>query len=231
MQMQGTRRSILQALWEARALSVDELAGRLRLSPMTVRHHLGVLEREGHITSISEAQRRRPGRPRLLFRLTPAGADSFPSNALQLADWLLAGLRDAAGAPPLKALLARVAEQAAAEFSPPSAASVAEKLDQIVAFLNNRGYRASWRIDEEGDGAYIVQTGPCPYRWIVQRHPELCELDRLLLTRLIGGMVERVADERPAGYRACAYRLIWPLAQRPPAQEQSHSSASQVAEN
>jgi len=64
---------------------------------------------------------------------------------------------------------------------------------------------------------------------IVQRHPVLCELDRILLAQLIGGAVERVPSKEPAGYRPCVYRLIWPLASRPIAQGHFSSYAPQGA--
>jgi predicted ArsR family transcriptional regulator len=218
-EIQETRRRILRSLWDSGALGVDDLAGRLGLSTMTVRHHIGVLLREGRIVALTEANRGRPGRPRQIFRLTPQGAETFPGNAAQLAGWLVAQIKSEEGSDRLECLLRHTAESLAAEFVVPPAATTAQRLDQIVAFLNNRGYQAGWEVEDQGAGSYVLWTGPCPYRWLVQQNPEMCDLDQTLLARLIGGFVERLTTHAPAGYHSCAYRLIWPLTSMPAAQK------------
>jgi predicted ArsR family transcriptional regulator len=215
--MQATRRRLLQTLWSAGPLGVDELAGLLGLSPMTVRHHLGVLERQGLLAATAQQQPGRPGRPRLSFQLTPAGAETFPSNALLLADWLVDEMKVELGCGRLESMLCRIAERAAAEFTPATPVSTSRRLDQMVTFLNNRGYQAGWKIDDDAAGRYLLWTGPCPYRWVVRRHPELCALDQALLARLSGGVVERLPGEQAQFGADCVYRLHWPLARTQPA--------------
>ncbi len=230
-EIQETRRRILHALWECGALGVDELAGRLDISPMTVRHHLGILMREGRIVGATEANRGRPGRPRQIFRLTPQGAETFPGNAALLAGWLIGQVKAEEGSGRLGSLLRHTAESLSHEFVMPPAATTPQRLDRIVAFLNNRGYQAGWKIEDQGEGSYILWTGPCPYRWLAQQHPEMCDLDQTLLARLIGGMAERLPTDGPAGYRACTYRLTWPLTNVSAAQDSiqtvSHTEADE----
>lgn len=200
-------------------MNVDELAGRLGICPMTVRHHLGVLERQGLVVAATQQQHGRPGRPRQQFNLTPAGAETFPSNTLLLADWLVDEVKSELGSGRLESMLYRIAERAAAEFEPPAPPSLARRLDQMVTFLNNRGYQAGWKMEDGTAGRYLLWTGPCPYRWVARRHPELCALDHTLLARLSGGVVERLPAEKSESAGDCVYRLHWPLARTQPADD------------
>ena len=209
--MQTTRQQILQELWDQRSMSVGDFAGRLGLSPMTIRHHLIILERDGLVQSAPETRNGAVGRPRLTYSLTPAGAESFPSNLVQLTGAILHQIKQMMDRPAVDALVEGVARQLASSFTPPADGSVERLLDQIVDFLNNMGYGANWEL--VGD-RYRIQIGNCPYRWVAQRHADTCLIDQALLARLSGAAVERVEtrNQESSGTRnaVCEYRLIWP---------------------
>jgi CBS domain-containing protein len=57
-------------LLSLRAMSVDELAEELGIRPITVRHHIGVLRRNGIIEELQEGRFGKVGRPLSLFRAT-----------------------------------------------------------------------------------------------------------------------------------------------------------------
>src|SRR5450759_5148536 len=78
--MQATRQRILELLRDARILTVEELAAKLELTPVTVRHHLDILKSDG-LVEVPEVRRRdAPGRPQYTFQLTPAALAFFPKN-------------------------------------------------------------------------------------------------------------------------------------------------------
>ena len=212
--MQNTRERILQQLGRQHCMSVEDLAGVLDLSPMTIRHHLAVLQRDGLIEAQTAGRRDRPGRPQLLYALTPAGLESFPSNLAQLTDLILDQVKRRVDAGTFERILTGVAQGLAGSFAPAAGAEPEERLDQIVSFLNNVGYQADWAPDGVLPWSYLLRMGNCPYRRVAQRHGETCLIDQRLLAHLSGAVVERVGREYlPADQRAaptaCIYRLSW----------------------
>jgi signal-transduction protein with cAMP-binding, CBS, and nucleotidyltransferase domain len=57
-------------LLSVRPMSVEELAGELGIKPITVRHHIDVLRRNGIIEEVQEERFGKVGRPLSLFRTT-----------------------------------------------------------------------------------------------------------------------------------------------------------------
>ena len=49
--MQSTRQEILEILKEDREATVEDLASRLELTPMTIRHHLNVLQAQNLVVA------------------------------------------------------------------------------------------------------------------------------------------------------------------------------------
>ena len=64
--MQSTRTYILQLIRDEGRVTVDRLAEKLGLSPMTIRHHLALLQRDGLVQAEVMPSPGRRGRPRLL---------------------------------------------------------------------------------------------------------------------------------------------------------------------
>ena len=82
-----TRDAILEILRRRDGRSVDDLATELGLAGATVRRHLDVLMRDGHI-SFSQV-RGQTGRPRYAFSLTEAGAEQFGHHYVRMTRRLL----------------------------------------------------------------------------------------------------------------------------------------------
>ena len=64
--MQTTRQEILEILKEERQATVEDLATRLGLTPMTIRHHLNVLQAQNLVEASKVRRSQRVGRPRLV---------------------------------------------------------------------------------------------------------------------------------------------------------------------
>jgi predicted ArsR family transcriptional regulator len=220
--IQTTRQSVLYELWKQRETTVDDLAQKLALSPMTIRHHLAILERDGLVQAVSSPRSGSAGRPPLLYHVTPAAADLFPSNLGRLAEALLAESLALVSSAQMQPLISRLAEHLAEGFEPiergaPHTAgefrpSRARRLDRIVSFLNNMGYGASWTPDDPTEKSYSIRLTNCPYGWLARQHREICQIDRALLAKITAMLVEGVPEEdsgsdaepRPG----CVYRLI-----------------------
>ncbi len=231
--MNLVRQHILEILKEHRCATVAELAQRLDMAPVSVRHHLDILQGDNLIRVERLARTGTVGRPKQLYALTPSANAYFPDNAAALASGLLRQLRNVL--PPegfnraLDALARDLSSQVPA-FSP-STPLTKERLDQVVSFLNERGYLARWEKESNhtkptgnssANGteespvteAYLVHKCNCPYSDVTTEHHELCDMDLVMMEHLLGQTCERIQSMTDnAAY--CTYRISLPVADTP----------------
>lgn len=200
--MQAKRQAILDYLKENGHAAVDELAEALGgLTTVTVRHHLDILRSEGLVSDPIVRHREARGRPQHVFALTEKASRHFPKGYDDLAAKMLAEVQT--HSPQLiNVIFEGMAARISAEAPQPVAGeSVKKRLDRAVNFLNERGYVARWENAPEG---YLIHTCNCPYEALAGSHPELCNMDMVLIGNLMGSVpqrVSRVAD----GATSCAY--------------------------
>jgi predicted ArsR family transcriptional regulator len=200
--VQATRLRILEILKEHGDVTVAELARQLGMAPVSVRHHLDVLQGEQLICAPRVRHGGTVGRPRQVYALTEAASAYFPSNHGKLALGLLEEIKGLLSPGDLQALFDRLADSMVAEARVlPGDATVKERVEHAVDFLNERGYLARYELI---DGRYVIYTLNCPYAGLAEHHRELCGMDKRMLDRLVGGtpsVVTRIAD----GDCRCAY--------------------------
>lgn len=202
--VQPTRLRILEILKEQGDLTVAEMARQLGMAPVSVRHHLDVLQGEQLICSPRVRRRGTVGRPRQVYALTEAANAYFPRNHGILAIGLLDELKGMLPPADLQMIFERLADKMAAEAQPaPPDATLKQRVERAVEFLNEKGYLARYELV---DGQYMLYTLNCPYQGIAEQHRELCSMDKRLLERLIGAspvVVTRMSE----GACSCAYRV------------------------
>jgi predicted ArsR family transcriptional regulator len=64
------------------------------------------------------------------------------------------------------------------------------RLVSVVERLNGMHYQSRWEAGAEGPR---IVLGHCPYAAVISKHPELCQMDAGLLTKLLGGDVRQTA--------------------------------------
>lgn len=198
--MHETRRQLLHHLQASGTTSVVDLARSVRLEPVTVRHHLGLLRQQGLVQA--EAQRHGRGRPRNLYCLSEAGRallrhDAGERLAGRLLDWV--GQRDPAA---VAAFFAAAAHEVAG--GPPcGCAAGPDGLDHLVHRLAAEGLETHWEVDDQGP---VLHQGSCPYPSLCQSHPSVCDLDLARIQALYPGRVVRERWRRQ-GDASCSYRL------------------------
>lgn len=197
--MQETRHLILEILKTRGHATVDGLADALQLTPMTVRHHLGILEERGLV--IAEVERGRVGRPHYVYRLTPAADELFPRAYHLLAERVLTKIKEQYGVDEARAILQAVAlDLAAAHADEVADKSLAERLVRVEDIMAAEGFRV--RLADGQQAA--VEVCNCAYRHVAAQHPEVCELDHALMEGLIGQPLARV-KHAPAGDDCCRF--------------------------
>src|SRR5664279_2793108 len=90
--MKSTRDRIMQTLLRQPRTTINQLAVAVGINPISVRHHLTNLQVEGLVAT--EEERHGVGRPRLVYYLTEAGLEKFPTRYLRLTNHLLSQMKD-----------------------------------------------------------------------------------------------------------------------------------------
>jgi predicted ArsR family transcriptional regulator len=200
--MQETRHQILTILKEKGSATVDDLAVSLELTPITVRHHLSILLGEGYLSA--QQVRRKVGRPHYVYSLTDKAADVFPQGYHLLTDRLLDELKGMVGQEGTEVLLARLADKLAASIKPDVGdGTLEERLDKAANLLVAEGFLARWEKTADG---YVFYELNCPYRRVIQHHPEVCTMDQRFLSDVLRIGVEKI-DCIVAGGERCSYRV------------------------
>ncbi len=185
--MNTTRDQILHAIKSHRQSTIAELAESLRISAISVRHHLSTLQAEGMVQSVEI--RRGVGRPHLAYSLTEAAHDRFPAKYMQLSERLLDELKASLPAQAIEAIFARMAEGMVAEYAAKlQGKMLKEKLETLVEMLGAEGFMAKWNIT--GETISLTEYN-CPYLRIGQRHPEVCVIDRTIISQVLAADVEK----------------------------------------
>ena len=199
--MQATRKAILEILKEQGQATVDELAERLGLTPMTVRHHLNVLQSQDLVAVTQLRYRQSAGRPRHVYTLTEAGNDLFPVNYHGLADRLLDEIKALVGTDEVRRIFRRIGEKLAAEAPDIRDLPLAERVSRVADFLTERGFISRW---EKLEGGYALYEFNCPYRRVARDHAEVCQMDMALISMLLGVEPKRIHGAASTG-EYCTY--------------------------
>lgn len=185
-------------------VTVAELARQLDMAPVSVRHHLDVLQGENLICAPRVHRRGTVGRPLQVYALTEAANAHFPRNHQALAMRMLDELKLLLSAEQLQGMLERMADSEAGQAPPlPAEATLEQRVALTVEFLNQRGYLA--RHERHGD-AFVLYTLNCPYSGVAEQHRELCIMDLRLITALLG-MPPTPVNRLAEGDCRCAYRV------------------------
>lgn len=206
--MQETRRYILEVLRERGESTVDDLVIELRkrrgdkITAVTVRHHLTELLKDNLITHPQLRHRGSPGRPQHIYALTPQARNLFPNNYHALASNLLAQITEQLPRSQVNVIMEGVADRMAGQASIPPL-PLKERLERVIAYLNEHGYSAAW--EEHADG-YVLRTTNCPYHHLNHSEQYLCEMDMRLVASLLG-VVPRLLSRMSRGDLNCSYLI------------------------
>jgi predicted ArsR family transcriptional regulator len=101
-----------------------------------------------------------------------------------LARHLVGEVKETLGPEETEDILRRVAIRMAHEGPPPTPGqSFEERLDQVVNYLESRGFIFRW---EKTDDGYMLSNVNCPYRQVAEEHAEVCAMDSVLIEEMTG---------------------------------------------
>jgi predicted ArsR family transcriptional regulator len=186
--MKSTRDKILQTLLRQSRTTINELAVAVGINPISVRHHLTNLQVEGLVSA--DEERHGVGRPRLVYFLTEAGTERFPTRYLRLTSRLLDQLKSTMPEPMVSKLFLQMATDMADDYQEQmKGLSMEERLNLAKTLLTEEGFSVEW---EKTGNQYQIHEITCPYLQIGQNHPEVCTVDQTLISRMLAVPAEKV---------------------------------------
>lgn len=202
--MQAKRRQILDILKEQGSATIRKLSRELKVTVVTVRHHLGTLRERGLVGEPQALYRDSPGRPQFEYRLTRKANDYFPNGLFSICSHLLQEMRSQTDIRKMNAIMSGVLRREIADAPKRDAdSSFEEHIDSVVDYLSDKGYVASWERHPEG---IMLHTNNCPYEGIAETNPEFCQMDQDMITSLLG-MNPKCVCHVVDGDDSCSYLL------------------------
>ncbi len=223
--MENTRQTILGILRRRRQATVDELRKELGLAPATVRRHLDILTRDGHV-EVTQV-RRATGRPHYVFLLSESGEDLFPKHYVRITNRLIEEIvaltpeetTGRSGRELADVVFHKMAERLAQHIGARvHGLSLGERLETTLEALAEEGI--TFHVERE-EGGYILVGHGCPCPRVADSYGQVCSHHRRLLSLLLDTEVTFLAPESIGLNGYCAYRVREraPYAEPPAAEE------------
>ncbi len=198
--MKTTREKVMQSLLSKPRSTIQEIADYVGINAISVRHHINALLAENLIAT--DEERHGVGRPRLVYFLTEAGQEKFPTSYLRLTGRLLSQLKSSMPAALVDSLFTSIALDLSQDYMEKAKSmSLEEKLDLITSLLSREGFSVEW--EKHGEN-YILVENSCPYYHVSQEHPEVCNVDKTMIANILSIPVEKISCVLGGGEH-CSY--------------------------
>jgi predicted ArsR family transcriptional regulator len=204
--MSNSRQKILNYVIEHQSATADELSKVFKVTPANIRHHLSILTQQGSIKVIGQKSDAIRGRPAQIYT---SSLQSDQNNLDRLADALLSTILQNCEVNDRELVIGKIVQfmrmDENTEFKNPTS-----RLYSAIRSLNRMSYQAHWEAHISNPRIILDQ---CPYRKIIDRHPELCQMDGSLLTSLLGTTVKQVEklSINPKGLPHCVFLINEPI--------------------
>lgn len=201
--MQRTRRQILDILKRNGQATLEQLSREVALSPVTVRVHLSVLQRDD-LLNVEEV-RGKVGRPYFVYSLTEEAEELFPKRYHLLASRLLSGLQYTLPPETLRRLLSHLAEAWSLERASRLAGkTLPERVAEVTRIRTEEGAMADW---EKLDDGYLIKQYNCPNLLVSRGHSMVCDLEADYVARMLDAPISRRSCIGQ-GDRICSYLVV-----------------------
>lgn len=209
--VESTRQTILNIIRRRRQATVEDLTKELGLAPATVRRHLDILARDGHV-EVAQV-RRKTGRPHYVFSLSEAGEELFPKHYVRTTNRLIEEVialtaeetSGRSGADLADIVFGKMAQRLAQRIGPRiHGSTLAERVQATTEALAEEGIVFDV---EPVDGNYLLVGHGCPCPKVVSQHGQVCAHDQRLLSLLLAADVTYVEPNSVGQEGYCAYRV------------------------
>ncbi|MDO9105138.1 MAG: winged helix-turn-helix transcriptional regulator [Methylovulum sp.] len=201
----GSRQQqILKLLLENKAgLSIDEVAAALDISRNAVQQHFTALERDGYIQT--GGLNKTAGRPVRAYILTEAGINCFPKQYAWFSELIVSSLKEEMGSEAFKRYLHKLGTSLSQSLLPQFEGKPnSERMAELLKVMAQLGFQAKAVVDSDDSS---IEACNCIYHELAQKHEEICEFDRALITSLLDKDIDHVECMAKGG-AICRFKII-----------------------
>lgn len=204
MTNQTMRQRIISYLSQHKGVCAHEISMALRVTTADARHHLAYLVRTNQIQVVGTRKENKKGRPVQVYDLSEF---SLGDNLPALTGFLLDMLITDTGAIGIEQIMQKLASKMLPDFFVQEEKNLTKKLAALILVLNKRGYQAKW---EAHITAPRIIFDHCPYKQIIQKHPEICMLDRYILKQSLKSEILQTAclEKNLMGTESCLFEIL-----------------------
>ena len=181
------RQRIISYLEQHKGSSAQEISNALRVTSADIRHHLSYLVKSDQIQAAGFRNDNKKGRPACVYDLSE---HVIGDNIAGLCSNLLELLTDEKDHSISDETIKKLAILVTPKLNQVQAKKITNKLAALVLALNNLGYQSKW---EARISAPRIIFEHCPYKKIINSHPELCIMDKLMLQNALQVEVDQIA--------------------------------------
>ena len=194
-----TRRLLLETLKRRGTATLHELSAERAVARETLREHVQALAADGLVVRAG-TRRGGPGRPEVVYGLTPRASGLFPQREAEVLADLAAHLLARGDEEELKRFFdQRAARRLTAARRRLAGLRGRKRLEEVARILTEEGYMA-----EAVDGS--LRLAHCPLMGVVAVTRLPCRAELGMVEALLGHRLRRV-DYLPDGGISCSYRL------------------------
>ena len=200
------QQQILKLLLENKAgLSIDVVATALSISRNAVQQHFAVLERDGYIQA--GVLNKTAGRPVRSFVLTKAGINSFPKQYAWFSELILADMKNEMGSEAFQRYLHKLGSNLSQSLLPQfEGKQTGERIEALLKVMDGLGFDAR-NMTDSGNNEQTIEARNCIYHDLAQKHEEICEFDRTLISSLLDKDIDHVECMAKGG-AVCCFKII-----------------------
>lgn len=190
--MKSTRERVLESLSAHPRATIVEVAEKVGINAISVRHHLTHLLADGLV--MAEEERHGVGRPHMVYLLSEKGMEHFPTGYIRLTANLLDQLKNTLSREKLNEVFRSMADNLAEEYKNDlSNLGLEQKLELLTQVMAREGFDIQWK--KVGD-QYEIREVSCPFYRVGKQHPEVCVFDRSLIARILSIPPEKIQTTR-----------------------------------
>ena len=199
------QQQILKMLLENKAgLRIDDISTALNISRSAVQQHFTALERDGYIQA--GVLNKTAGRPVRSFVLTEAGINSFPKQYAWFSELILTELKNEMGSEAFQRFMHKLAINLSKSLSSQFKGKLTdERIEELLKAMDGLGFNTRNIIDPGADER-TIEACNCIYHDLAQKHEEICEFDRTLISSLLDRDIEQV-DCMAKGGAVCRFKI------------------------
>ncbi|CAA9889629.1 conserved hypothetical protein [Candidatus Methylobacter favarea] len=197
---------ILRLLLENKAgLSIDEIATALNISRNAVQQHFTGLERQGYIQT--GVLNKTAGRPVRSYVLTEAGINSFPKQYAWFSELILTDLKNELGSEAFQHFLHKLGSKWSPSLLPQfEGKETDERIEALLKVMDGMGFNVR-NMTASCSSERTIEACNCIYHDLAQKHEEICEFDRTLISSLLDKDIEHVECMAKTG-TVCNFKII-----------------------